>query len=93
MADVSEYGYGCVALQAGSGYNFVFVGQVVQDGDQEYDKWQGWVSAERRVGQIVTKNSEPVRRPIKNKWSCSHGKDPGDKFCVVCAAFMRHVQD
>lgn len=78
----------------------VDAGHVIQKGDEFYHLsderyWSLFAYIGLEIKGPWTK--APVRRrrekPIVavQRWSCGHGKDAGDRFCVVCSAFMRHV--
>lgn len=96
--DVSAYGYDLVGLKAGHGYNFVPVGQLclVNDEQFEADPSGGtWVvlMTSYLIGQTIGRNWRPIRRPLKARWSCGHGRDSDHDHCIVCAVFMRYVTD
>lgn len=55
-------------------------------------------SAPELVGEVIKPDDCPVRRTKKvvaasgpAKWSCGHGRDPADKYCIVCIIFNRNV--
>lgn len=56
------------------------------------------------LGLLISNKIEPDWAPHRrrkaltkasseSKWSCSHGRDPGQAYCVVCAVFHRYVYE
>lgn len=94
--------YAHVALEAG--YEFLEVGQdvLITKDEVYYSTGDRWLPIDKAyLGHTIQLHWQPCRRPIKqaavvakdvSKWSCGHKRVSG-AYCIVCAAFNRHVAD
>lgn len=90
-----------VGVMLPDGYRVVPVGGTFQAGDWFYDiatrEWLPHTGAvDTYVGNVIDKSWSVVIRHISMmgagaKWSCGHGRDEGDQYCIVCHVFMRYI--